>query len=366
MTVYNNLDFDGRVQRSILALYNDFDIDLLSIGQCHFNIQGLKVISLAPKKGMMGQFLFWMSILRQVFKREKYQWVYAHDFFSVFPCLLFKIMTNTKIVYDAHELLIPDSQEKTSRREKVWLFLEKISINFCDLIISANEKRADIMKMYYHLKKVPLVINNISIIEKNNDIKFFPEERFPEMKCIPKNHLKIIYQGNIDQDRDLLPFILAMENVQDAVLILVGDGPGLLFFKKICESKNIKNVIFLGRVLRNELPAIMSFGDVGLITYSMKGLNNQFCAPNKIFEYTQSGLVVLTSGQDYLVEQTNKFNMGQSVMVHFPEPFSKIQAAIENLKLKLPIYQDGAQKFSKCHSFEVEAIKLRCAIFQGS
>jgi len=62
-----------------------------------------------------------------------------------------------------------------------------------------------------------------------------------------------------------------------------------------------------------ELKSVLRHCHLGVITYGMKGLNNQYCAPNKLFEYAQSFLPMLTTAQETFKQVFKEHPIGQVI-----------------------------------------------------
>src|SRR6185295_8246597 len=73
--------------------------------------------------------------------------VYGHDFFMALPAWLAAKACDARLIYDAHELIIPGALGGQSGgfRERFWYWLERTIVNRADLVIAANAPRAEVM-----------------------------------------------------------------------------------------------------------------------------------------------------------------------------------------------------------------------------
>ena len=90
--------------------------------------------------------------------------IYAHDYFTAFPSRISAFLTGALLVYDAHELIIPEENFRLGLRSKFFYWLEKLSLGRASLVIAANSERAELMKEHYGLSSAPIPIKNIAIV----------------------------------------------------------------------------------------------------------------------------------------------------------------------------------------------------------
>ena len=94
----------------------------------------------------------------------------------------------------------------------------------------------------------------------------------------------------------------------------------------------------------------LSLCDVGILTYTFDGLNNIYCSPNKLFEYTQAGLPVVATAQPSLVNIVRKYDIGAIVgeTNYSAEPSEFADAVIEVLnnyqsyKANLEVFRENS------------------------
>ncbi len=97
---------------------------------------------------------------------------------------------------------------------------------------------------------------------------------------------------------DLVVAALAREDLRDAVLVLVGEGPARAeLAQAAAESGVTERVIFAGRRRHDEIPALLPAFDVALVPAI-----NPYASPLKLFEYMAAGLAVVAPDQPNLRE----------------------------------------------------------------
>lgn len=112
-----------------------------------------------------------------------------------------------------------------------------------------------------------------------------------------QSHISIIYHGFVSPDRssaNLLEFAKSLPYSYKLYLLALSNQPN--FLESLQEKAHtIKNLIFLPPVAMNEIiPSTRGF-DIGLIPFMPTTFNLKYCMPNKLFEYIQAGLCVLST-----------------------------------------------------------------------
>src|SRR5690606_3378086 len=107
-----------------------------------------------------------------------------------------------------------------------------------------------------------------------------------EKKPFGKNEKIILYQGAVNIGRGLKQAILAMQNIENANLIIAGDGDIKADLEILVKKENLQNkVVFTGRLSISELSKLTPQADLGLSIEEDFGLNYRFALPNKLFDY---------------------------------------------------------------------------------
>lgn len=295
MLVYNDLNRDARVQRSYKSLREKYDITVVSVGnqETEFYSKNNIVIMNAGKTSISNYLSYVKAVIR-ISKSEQFDLVYGHDFYSALPMFMMKLKRKTfKLIYDAHELYFPNSQEIFSMRDYFFYFFEKKIIKKSDLVICAQEKRSEIMKKHYELKEYPLVVENISILsdrESDKTRQILSDNKYffsTKATCI-------VYAGVVTKSRRIDKLIDAVNELGEGYkLLIVGEGDYYGALLEKIEKLNNKNIIAIGSMAYNELGSLLKKGDIGYLYYPNEGLNNKYCAPNKIYEYVSVGLPII-------------------------------------------------------------------------
>jgi glycosyltransferase involved in cell wall biosynthesis len=371
MAVYNPIEYDGRVKRSAIALAEIYNIKVICPAQDFVNdyfspdvFDVMRVLSPKFKIEALKQIFFWVNFIFQAIKLRP-SIIYAHDYYLIFPAWIAAFMTNAYLVYDAHELIIPNQGERISKRDNFFYFLESTFIKSADLVIAANQERADIMGEHYGMKKIPLVIRNIPPMPKQilSDESVF--EFYAKLEREHDEDIHIIYMGDINLDRGIGDLIDSLNYLSIRYkCILIGDGVSVNLIK-LSYSQDIisRRLRLVGPVPNHYIPDLLRQGDIGFLSYSMVGRNNIYCAPNKIYEYAQSGLPIITTAQESIVSILRNYKIGELLPVDNNNTPLKIAENIKNISLSNK-YKHEIRKFlhDNPHNFEMD--KLREAIIE--
>ena len=357
MYVYGDITTDARVQRAANALCSVFDVTVLS------HDKGKKVEDGAYHnvllKGWKGHpFLATLGTVFQAYKlikQEKPEFVYAHDYYSSLLCkLLLKRKYCKKVVYDAHELIIPEEGKKMGFREKLYYNAEKSIVNKVDFVVCASEERAQMMKDHYQLSSTPLAIKNISQLvlsddEKTKSILNDLEEFFA------KPGITVVYAGVVTKSRRIGELLKAVSYMAPKFkLLVVGNGDALAELRE--EAAKHDNLVsaFTGGVPYRSLGSILNQCDIGFIYYPTNSLNNIYCASNKIYEYASVGLPMFSNDNPTVKKMLKESQIGIST--------DDFENGLKKIAEDKEIYKKNCSVFTENNKWEDEANRLRQAI----
>ncbi|MFO7843326.1 MAG: glycosyltransferase [Bacteroidales bacterium] len=205
-----------------------------------------------------------------------------------------------RIVYDSHEFFteVPELVNRNFPR-KVWLLIERLILPRLKYAYTVSGSIAD---TYSRLYKVQMeVIQNVPLY--NYSAKDSPETR-NEQKLI-------LYQGSLNVGRGLEQMIDAMQFIDNAHFIIIGDGDIVQHLKQQIKEKTLENKVTIkGRIPFHELPAETRKADLGIALEENIGLNYYYALPNKLFDYIQAGVPVLVSPFPEMQKIVNQYEIG--------------------------------------------------------
>ena len=144
--------------------------------------------------------------------------------------------------------------------------------------------------------------NKIFVVPFGIDLELFRINYEKDQALINKLGLKnrrvIMYAGEITPLHGILDLVKAMEiingKIEDAALVIVGDGSWAPMVKKYVKKNQLKNVIFTGRVPHTEFPRYHSIADVLVIPH-VRRIDSELLYPSKLLECLASGKPIVAS-----------------------------------------------------------------------
>ena len=321
MPVYNEIGYDGRVLRAAECLAEKHSVTLFSVnshkGYSNPNFS-LRTVSLAwfSSRGLL-RWAYYSLLLLIAALRTRPDIVYAHDYFVAFPARIAAAMTGAVLIYDSHELIIPEKGKTLGRRDGFFYRHEKRTLPRAALVIAANPERAELMREHYGLAEAPLAINNITPAPVGTPGPDEALRRYPALQRGQDGLVRLVFQGFISAERGVVASIAALAQLPEQFeLVLVGGGPPediAAMHAAIAEYGVDQRVTYLGRVPRDDLHDILQCCDIGIVYYFSRSLNQLYCAPNKIYEYAQAGLPMISSCQPPLRPVHEKYGISELV-----------------------------------------------------
>lgn len=190
--------------------------------------------------------------------------------------------------------------------------LERYFARRADVVICANEERADIMLQRLSLKDRPVVFENLrelSYVDKQDREaaaeKLSPYLHGGELRIISTNGCSVFRTDDV--------LVRNLNKVRGNVrLFLVGNGSekDRNEIQRIIDEKGLKNVTILGRLSQSELKYLISQCHVGIVNYPQCDLNNFYCASGKLYEFVYEGLPVVTTTNPPLKRLCDTYGIG--------------------------------------------------------
>lgn len=368
--LYGSLEYDGRVRRVIDILESMGGriavVDTMRPGASleHEDTGVRRIRILPPARGTMvlGHMRFAAAVLTEAL-RSRPKVVIAEDYFTAVLGLVAARLSRALFIYDAHELIIPEHGRRRTFREWFWYSLERLAAPRAGLVIAANEDRAQIMAAHYGLSRVPEVMRNIPTVDGAGMSQTELAMMYPELVRATDDEVQVIYQGAMSLKRGLGTLVAAMTHLPSRYrLLMVGDGPDLEAIREVAaEILDPGRFHAFGRVQNSDLNAITSSADVGIVAYPNEGLNNIYCAPNKLFEYAQAGLPVVATAQPLLSRLVQTYGIGE--VVNPDSDAAELARAIAVVTARgKHDYADAVQQFLRDHEWSDEALRIRAAL----
>ena len=209
-----------------------------------------------------------------------------------------------KLAMDAHELFpeVPEIQHKPFVKW-VWRTLERWLMPQCDALLTVCDSLAEYYKERYGVEMA--VVRNLPSSEVGS--------RKSEVADAANNsELKtLLYQGHVNLGRGVDWAIDALEWLPDCRLVVAGDGDLLEQMQRYAAAKPwADRIVFLGRVMPDELQQLTPQAAVGLVMLEDLGLNYHYALPNRIGDFVAAGVPMVVSDLPEMVAVVNRFKVG--------------------------------------------------------
>jgi len=298
------------------------------------------------------RYAYFCAVLVIAALRRRPHVIYAHDYFTAWPSRICAALTGGVLIYDAHELIIPEEGIKMGRREALFYRLEKLTLPRAALIIAANSERAGYMQRHYGLAETPLAIHNIAPVPQDRPGPDEALSRYPALRRSRNDLVRLVFQGFLSGNRGVVESVVALAQLPEHFeLVLVGGGPSadVAAIREAVEKHDVgQRTLFLGRVPRDDLHDILANCDIGIVYYHTRQLNQLYCASNKVYEYAQAGLPMVSTCQPPLRSIHEKYGIGELIgcqgndakteVSDMVRGCRKIAADLDGYRAKLPAF----------------------------
>ena len=248
VSVTNDLSTDQRVHKVCLFLVkNGYEVTLvgrlqnksLPLEERPYKTRRLKILI---EKGALFYALFNVRLFFFLLF-NKASVLVANDLDTLLPNYLVSKLKDVSIVYDSHEYFcgVPELINRP-RVQSTWHFIEKSIFPKLKYIYTVNDSIASLYKDEYKVEVG--VVRNVPIL--------LPQQNKLSRKelNLPENIPLIIYQGaGINIDRGAEEAVMAMEFVNNAILLIVGSGDVIETLKHLALKPELKGkIIFIPKL----------------------------------------------------------------------------------------------------------------------
>ena len=250
-----------------------------------------------------------------------------------------------KLIYDCHELESHRNGKGTFMRFAIRT-LEKLFIPWAELVITVSPSIQEFYKKRYNLPFVALIRN------LPNEMQVVHSNTLREKLRLDKNQMVFLYQGMLAKGRGIEVLLNAFEarHTTDDVIVFMGFGA---LKEKIEEyAARSESIFFVPAVSYAEIPLYTGSADVGVNSVEPTCLSYKFSLPNKLFEYIQSEIPVLTNPLPDCVALVNEYKVGRVIPTWNLESINEVVSDV--LKEDLSLYIPHLKAAKKILNWEVE------------
>lgn len=249
--------------------------------------------------------------------------IVANDLDTLLACYSAKkLKRNCELIYDSHEYFteVPELVNRP-KIQKIWETIEEKIFPKLNFIYTVNDSIANLYKVKYN--KEIKVVRNISPLWINSSLISKKELGIPEDKLI------LIIQGaGINIDRGAEEAVEAMKFIENACLLIVGNGDVIPSLKEFVSKNQLeKKVLFFPKMDYQKMMLYTTHADIGLTLDKPSNINYLYSLPNKIFDYVQANTPIIGSN---LVEVSKIIkNNKVGIIIDSVNPESIIKSVLE-------------------------------------
>ena len=296
--------------------------------------------------------LFYLSYQISIFFHllfKKADIIWANDLDTVLPCFLVSKLRSHTFVVDSHELFteVPELSKAPIKRS-IWLFIEKHLAVKARVFITVNQSLAGIFHKKYGIK--PKVVRNVpKRVELAN-------AHTKNRIGIPEGDLVVVIQGSgINKGRGLDETIEAINGLTDVSLLVIGGGNAIDEAKQKTIVLGIQSKVhFVARVPYLEMMQYTQMAAIGLAYDADPCLNFYYALPNKIFDYFQAGIAVISGPQPEISGLVSTHECGYLMKQISPESIQWAIAFYQKHPEILATHQRNSKKASETEHWGLE------------
>lgn len=309
---YSKLEYDGRLRELIKLAQLWGNVACISRSE-RIDLQKNKIIrqDIFKYKGIGSYIVFVLYCILRAFSLSYTDIIIADNRKAVLPVWIIKKIMRVKIsIYDARELYILKDVKHLAG--KLGCIVEILFNKSFDVILAANEERANIMWQYYNLAQKPLVFPNIRRL--TYDCTFCEEKVKKKYVNDFREKWKLVITDGCTTARGFNNLLKIMPQLgKDFCLYILGKSTNadLERTKEFIEREHIDNIKIIGLVDQNELKWILKHCDIGIVSYGQQDLNNIYCASGKIYEFVFEGIPIVTTTNPPLMSFCHQYGVGE-------------------------------------------------------
>lgn len=186
---------------------------------------------------------------------------------------------------------------------KILYSIEKWAYIKTDALVFSMEGGPDYVKERSYSTKVNF--DKVFHINMGIDIKTADQNLSKNINNIPFDESKknIVYIGsirkanNIKQICDVALEIQKDPSLKDVFFHIFGNGDELDSLISYCDKNSIENIKFYGRILKEDIPSILSHSTANILTYKQVSLMKYGGSQSKLFDYLASAKPIICNAK---------------------------------------------------------------------
>jgi glycosyltransferase involved in cell wall biosynthesis len=284
---------------------------------------------------------------------SRYDIIVANDLDTLPACFYASKIRRKKLVYDTHEYFteVPELIHRP-KVQRTWERIEERIFPKLQHICTVNDSIAGMYDKKYG--KILSVVRNIP------DSKNITLKKTRKELGLPENKFILILQGaGINIDRGAEEAVEMMKNLENALLVIAGNGDVIPSLKKYVSANSLEEkVFFFPRMPYPDLIQYTMNADLGLTLDKGTNINYLFSLPNKLFDYIHAGIPVLASPMPEVEKIIRKYDIGEVIETHDVKHLENRVRTLMNDPVLLQKYRENTKTAAAELSWENEKKKL--------
>jgi glycosyltransferase involved in cell wall biosynthesis len=213
---------------------------------------------------------------------------------------------------------------------RVWRMIERLGIARARNVAAVCKTTEQLLKRDYGPARTATVLN----VPGRLDYAPAADGRLRRRIGISAQTPLVIYKGEIAENRGLLPFVAAMEQIEPLHFALVGSGAYRDRLGREVELRGLgRRTHFIEPVKSGEFVYYLKDADLGHAIHEAAGVNMTITLPSKLFDYINAGIPVVASDGPEMSSIVREWDIGWVVSASSVE---SIRQAIKAFLSALP------------------------------
>lgn len=282
--------------------------------------------------------------------------VICHDVFALLAAVKLKRLHGCRVIYDAHEFWPEADVVAPPWQRRVMSRIERRVIHQADVVVTVNPPLAQYLERHYGLE---------GVVSAPNAEPFVNRE--PPVDRSGSRPLRFLFQGGAAPGRGIEELLNAWRHVRKEEAVLYVRCPNNEYLASVMSRHRTlideRRVVLLDPVTESELIDAARFADVGVISYKGPNPNHLLCCPNKLSQYMQAGLAVVSNNLTFVADVIRRYRCGVVYDAAAPETFLR---AVEFLlthperlfEMRRAAYEAARREFN----WETQSLAYKTAI----
>ena len=347
---------DSRVVNETKFLQNHFNITVICYQDKYQDFEDYNFNLIEVEQSKFRLFKLIISLFNYC-KQNHVDLIHCHDFVGLICGYFIKILQKKELIliYDSHELWSQAHYKKNLKNfflRKLSIGLEKIIARKVKNIITVSNSIKNYLSFYFESENIEVVRNIPSYINK------IESSYLRDYFSINSSVKIIIYQGLISESRgvfDLLDDFNQCEESKNYSLVYLGYGPDENKLKNLVKYSN--NVFVHDKVSQREISKITCSADIGIHPLQNTCLNHEYALPNKLFEYLNSGLLLITTKLNEMHSELSQNEIGFCY-----NDALELNEILRKLRTDKTLFKSISQnviRYNSMNNYEKEMAKLK-------